>query len=325
MSELADALLEAHVQHVLTRWRGESLPPLIAERVSSLFRWLGDVQLDQVASRAQIMGVIQRYVIELRVSGGITELAGEMSRLVFSSEKSAATRLDQVLTDAEYEEFAGKVLALEDVRRGLIGLVARSEAFGLLRNRLIARALSGLVFQSRGLRAIAGRALPALEQSVASAVSRYLERHQNRPEDAENYLLEMLAPEWLRSIIDDVWVAVAPKPLTDAFSFIGEQDLEDFVALGYEFWLRYRKSDYFRQITEEMVDHFFVKYGQQSLLELIEDMGVTEAMVAQELGVFLVPLVDEAARSGFLEQQIRASLATFYRSPAVEAMLRNKP
>jgi hypothetical protein len=325
VTQLADALLEAHVQHVLAAWHGDAAARTIAERVSSLFAWFGEVKLDQVATRAQVMGLIQRHVIELRASGGITELAGELSQLVFSSRKSAATRLDQVLTDEEYGEFADKVIALEGVRRGLIALVAQSEAFGVFRTRVIARTLSALVFRRAGLRDVTGRLLPALEQRVTGALTRYFERRERAPLAAERELLELVDPEWLRSLIDEIWAALAPKQLSETFAFIGGQDLEDFVVLGYEFWLRYRRSDYFREIMEEMVDHFFAKYGRLSLAELLEDMGVDEPMIARELDTFLVPLLDEAARSGFLEQQIRASLGAFYRSPAVEALLASKP
>jgi hypothetical protein len=325
VTQLAEALLEAHVQHVLAAWRGDAAARAIAERVSSLYRWFGEVKLDQVATRAQVMGLIQRHVIETRVSGGITELAGELSQLVFTSRKSAATRLDQVLTDEEYGEFADKVIALEGVRRRLLAMIAQSEAFGLFKTRAIAHTLSALVFRRAGLRDITGNLLPALEQRVTRLLTRYFERRESAPRETERELLELVDPEWLRSLIDEIWAAVAPKPLTESFSFIGEQDLEDFVVLGYEFWLRYRRSDYFRAIMEEMVGHFFAKYGPLSLAELLEDMGVDEPMLARELETFLVPLLDEAARTGFLEQQIRESLGAFYRSPAAEALLRTKP
>jgi hypothetical protein len=325
MSQLTDALLDAHVQHVLAAWRGDSAARLIAERVSSLWRWFGEVTLDQVATRAQVMGIIRRHVIELGIGAGITELAGEFSQLVFSSRRSAMTRLDQVLTEDDYEEFADKVIALDGVRRGLIAMLARSQAFDLFKTRVLAHSLSALVFRRERLRDVAGDLVPALEERVKRALIRYFGQRESTPGETERELIELIDPESLRSLIDDLWAGLGPRPLTEAFSLIGGQDLEDFVVLGYEFWLRYRKSDYFRQIMEEMVGHFFGKYGRLSLAELLEDMGVTEEMLTRELEVFLVPVLDEAARAGFLEQQIRASLGSFYRSAAAEEILRTKP
>jgi hypothetical protein len=65
----------------------------------------------------------------------------------------------------------------------------------------------------------------------------------------------------------------------------------------------------------------FEKYGEESLAALILDMGVTEEMVASELRTFLGPLLEHAFRTGFLEQQLRALLAPFYRSPEALAVL----
>jgi hypothetical protein len=91
--------------------------------------------------------------------------------------------------------------------------------------------------------------------------------------------------------------------------------------LGYEFWQRYRKTRYFREISRELVDHFFSKYAGDSLLDLLDDVGVTASMVSEELRGFLPPLLERARTTGFLEQRIRAHLERFYRSDAVAALV----
>jgi citrate lyase gamma subunit len=114
-------------------------------------------------------------------------------------------------------------------------------------------------------------------------------------------------------------------PLSQAFELIGEQDLEDFVVLVHEFWLRYRRSDFFRNISREMLDHFFDKYGQEPLASVIEDMGVTEAMVAEELIGLLRPILERAVQSGALERLLRARLQAFYGSAAALSALEVDP
>jgi hypothetical protein len=109
--------------------------------------------------------------------------------------------------------------------------------------------------------------------------------------------------------------------LSELFALIGAQDVEDFVVLVYEFWLRYRKTAFFRRISNEIVDYFFGKYGQVTLLEAIEDMGVSERMVCDEVVGLLRPMIEHAARSGVLEHYIRARLEAFYHSSAAAAAL----
>jgi len=322
MSDLRETLLEAHVQHELSRLQSDALPEQLDVWTRALFEWFEQIKLDDIATPAQVMGVIDRYVIEMRMSGGITELAGEMSHIVFTSDTSAATRLDEVLDDAAYESFAEKVSSLEGLRRELISLVVHSEAFRLVSARLMSRTLSDMLLGLATTAKLSGRLLPALERRVAQSLARLFERQQARTAvRSEQRLLELVDPDCVRSVADEVWTAISPLRLAEVFVFISESDLEDFVALGYEFWLRYRKSSYFRRITEEVLAHFFDKYGQQSVSSLIEDMGVDEQMVAHELKVFLGPLLAEAGRTGFLEQQIRAQLEPFYRSQALSEIL----
>lgn len=330
MHEVLAKLLEAHVAHELSNWHGEHLERTLRERVSALFRWFSTVELEEVVTRAQIGRVIERYVIELRVSGGITELTGEMSRLVYTSRAASDARLDQLLTAEMYEEFADKVLALDGVRRTLIELIAQSSTAQTISARLLARAVLDLVAlgvapvrnvapSSLTLAAnkLASRILPMLESFVALALARHRDRMTPH---SDEHLLE------LRSVVDDVWARVSPMRLSDVFATIQERDVEDFVVLAYEFWLRYRKTEFFRRISTEVIDYFFQKYERATLQALIDDMGVSEEMVAEAVIELLQPLLDHAASSGALESGIRARLESFYGSPEaavqVESVLR---
>lgn len=330
-----DRLLDAHVRHELEQWQGQALAHTISLHVSALFRWFETVQLEQAVTRAQVEGVIARYVIELRVSGGITELTGELSRLVLGSHGTLETRVDGILTPQSYEDFADKIVSLEGVRRELIALVAHSGTFASIHARLLARSLldwlaPNLPLDRGALLAGAAelaeqlgeRLIAPLERRVAGLMREYLARHRERlTQDIEKRLLDVLSPEQLRSLLDELWDGVAGMPLARVFELIGEQDLEDFVVLVHEFWLRYRKSAFFRRISHEMVAHFFDKYGRESLASVIDDMGVTEQMVSQELIGFLRPLLSHAAESGALERALRARLGAFYGSAAARAAL----
>jgi len=335
MSPVLDRLLEAQLQHELRLWQGDAIDHTLSAYVVDLFRWLETLQLEQAVTRAQVDGVIERYVIALRVSGGITELSGELSRLVLSSRSTAETRVDGILTPQSYEEFADKIVSLEGVRRQLIALMAQSSTFASMHARLLARSLLDFVAPNlpldrgpfmTGVSELADqlgeRLVAPLERRVGELLRQYLAQHRERlTQDIEKRLLDVLSPERLRSLLDELWDGVAAMPLSQAFQLIGEQDLEDFVVLVHEFWLRYRKSDFFRRISHEMVEHFFDKYGQESLASVIEDMGVTEQMVAQELIGFLRPLLERAGESGALEQLLRARLSVFYGSAAARAAL----
>lgn len=331
MNDRVSALLTAHIEHELASLSGPAFAELVRARVRATFEWLEDVTLNDAVTREQIVGVIQRYAIDLRVSGGITELAGEMANVVFSSRAATATRVEDVCDPKDYEDFADKIVGLGAVHRELARYVIRSSAFGTLASRVLSRMVLDLFLQSDAgapsrvrelVSRVLGRAVPGFESRAGAALSRYVERHASRlTREGEQHLVEALDPEWVRQMVDEIWDAVSVKPLSEAGSVFSPQDLEDFVVLGYEFWLKFRRTPYFRAITKEVVDRLFEKYGAESLSSMIDDMGITEAMIAEELIVFLGPLLDHARRTGFLERELRAHLEPFYTSPAVEAIL----
>jgi hypothetical protein len=333
VSDLGDTLLGAHIRHELSRLRGDALATLIDERVAAAFAWLDDVRFNQIVTREQIVGVVRRYAIELRVSGGITELTGEMANIVFSSKASYSTRVGDIVAPSSYEEFADKIVALEGLQRELIRYVMQSAAFGTLASRVVSRVVLDLLFRtdeaSRGPRlkalalAFGQKVLPGFQPRVGAVLSRYIERHATRfTRDGEAHLLEAVDREWVRQMADEIWDTISKKPLAEAATVFTNQDLEDFVVMTYEFWLKFRKSPYFLEISTDVIHHLFDKYGDESVASLILDMGVTEKMVAAELRTFLGPLLEHAFRTGFLEREIRAHLEPFYRSEEALAILR---
>lgn len=334
MNDVLERLLQAHVRHQLAQLQGDQLERNIDHAVAQLFAWSQTVTLQDVVTPEQIHGVIARYAIELRVSGGITELAGELSRLVVQSEASATTRVDEILVPASYAEFADKLMALDGVRRTLIEKLAQSVTFSAINTTMMARSLLDVLAPTGRLAAglsafwepLSRAILPELEQRLAELLSQYVERHRAQfTRKVHSRLLQILTPDSVRSLLDEVWDGVAGMRLSEAFAALGEQDLEDFLVLIHEFWLRYRKSRFFREVSEEMVAYFFSKYGHETLALLVDDMGVSHKMVSEELKGFLKPVLQHAARSGALEKALRASLIGFYASGEALAALQGSP
>ncbi|HEY6559248.1 MAG TPA: hypothetical protein VI072_18315 [Polyangiaceae bacterium] len=330
-ASVLEALFDAHVQHDLAALRGDALCAHIETRVAAIFRWLQGVTWNELFTPQQIAGIVERNVIELKVSGGITELAGEMSRAVFSSTVSRKTPVEEIFPSASYDDFADKIMALDALRRELIHKVTQSPAVGKLAGRALARvlldALSGSkvaeLLRASGITSeLEAKFFPHVGQELEERLSRLAEKHAPRLlKDSAQHLVEALDPDLLRDIADEVWDSTATLPLDEVTSGFSAQDLEDFVVLGYEHWLKFRKSAYFRGVSGEVIERLFAKYGQESLASVIADMGVSESMVSRELRAVLVPFVEQAERTGFLEQQIRARLEPFYRSSTAAALL----
>ena len=46
---------------------------------------------------------------------------------------------------------------------------------------------------------------------------------------------------------DEIWEAIADNHLSVYFSALDANDLEDFIVVGYDFWLHFRNTKYFKR------------------------------------------------------------------------------
>jgi hypothetical protein len=328
MDERGERLLDAHVAHELARLRGKNLEQLIDDRVNDLFAWFEHLRLGDAARKEDVIGIAHRYALNLRISGGISELAGEIARLVVRSPENAETCVGDVVSSQSFEEFTEKVASLDDLRGEVISLVARSEAVGVLTARVIAHIVTDLLRRAMAPASIGplGRlldnALPGLERRAADLLGRKLDDYRaGFASQIERHLRVILDGDALHELAEELWLHISRMRLSDALALMGEKDIEDFVVLCFEFWLRLRKAPYIRRMLAESIAFFYEKYGEESVADVISDMGVTAEMIASELKLLLVPLAEQAIASGYLERQLRLHLADFYSSEAVAKAL----
>jgi hypothetical protein len=258
-SEVLERLLEAHVAHELAQLQPERVADLVDRELGALFAWLGEIKLDDIATREQINGLIERYVIDLKISGAFTELAGEMSGLVVSSRLSEQTRVDEVLQPGAFAQFADKLTGLEQLWREVLHLIMQSDAYATLLSSTLQRGVLDALFREADhasrkhlVNGLLAKLRPLIAQRVEPYMSTYLEKIiKQSVRHSEKRLIVALDVEAVRGLVDEVWDEVGPMKLSDAFALMGSHDVEDFVVLGYEFWQRYRKTRYFREISRK--------------------------------------------------------------------------
>jgi hypothetical protein len=331
VDERIRALYEAHVAHELAEAHAEAFDQRIAPLSAQTFEWLSGVQLDELVTREQVMGVIDRFVIDLRISGGITELAGQMSQTVFSSHASADTRVDQLLSYEQYREYADKIESLQDAHREVFRRVAETRSFrALLIRSLTLGAMQLLLPRSAQAADDDAGPLSRLRRYLAlelgdrfeERLTRYFERNAlTVARVTADKAHALLSADVLRSIADELWDTIGGMRLAELYSFLTVSDIEDFVVMSYETWLSFRKTPFFRSTCVQVVDAFFDKYGSESVRALLEDMGVTSAMVVHEVRTLFEPMLGLAARTGLREAQIRQRLARFYQSDLARSLL----
>lgn len=334
-TDIAHALLEQHVKHELSALKGAKLRKFLSTEVHELFACANSVTLNRVTSVDRIMGVIHRTVMEMELDGGIPELAGEMATAVLQAPVQAETRLGDILDREQASGFIEEALELREHRQRIIGeimshpvyqeLVSNVVYHGLVNylyeDNLITKNVPGVGSMMKFGKRMANRAVPGLDETFERRLKVWLsDSLPGLIGRSEEFLNKALSDQEIRDSAMAAWVSLEDHTVADLQAGLGEVQLQEFVVLGYEFWLRFRTTAYFEGCARAVVGHLFAKYGDAPLGELLRDVGVDEKVVMAELESQLVPLVDVLREEGYLEALIRRRLEPFYRSAAVRKL-----
>jgi hypothetical protein len=340
MTDLPDPihqLLEAHVAYELDRFKNDGYKRTIQEEVTAVFEWTKKIKLKDIVTDGQIIGLVKRNVVDLPIAGGVTELAGEMSQKLLASPHNKKTALQDIFPRKQYDDIVDKAVSLESARNTLIRRIVTSSAYSrqiseLLFNGIKEYVLEENIFAKKvpgvsslikaGKYAVNKTMLSSLEKVIEEKIKSYIESNLEQTlRRSEKSLIRYFNEDRLIDTGERIWNAISDRHLSEYFSAIDANDMEDFIIIGNEFWLHFRKTSYFKGIYTELVKYFFKKYGDKELDVILEDVGVTKEMIIGELCEVVAPGIQTALSMGYLEERIRARLSSFYFSPqATEAL-----
>jgi len=339
MNDLIHQLLEAHVDHELNRFKADGYKQTIVEEVSAIFEWVKKIKLKNVMTAEQILGLIKRNVVKLPVAGGVTELTGEMSQKVLASRQNKKTSLEDIFARKQYDDIIDKVGSLTTARNDLIHRLVTSSVYSqqisevlftgikeyMLEENIIAKKVPGVSSLIKVGKFAVNKTMHSLEVAVENKVKSYIESNlENTIRRSEKSLINYFDETRIVDTGEEIWESTAKTKLSEYFSAIDANDMEDFIIIGYDFWLHFRKTRYFKEIYTELVKYFFKKYGDRELDVILEDVGVTREMVIEELIEIIAPGIEKALAMGYIEKRIRARLEDFYLSKKASTIISPK-
>ena len=357
MKDLLTKLFEAHIEHELNAIKNGAYKRIVKEEVSALFRWINHIKLKDIVTQDQIIDLIQQKVVESPVPGGITELTGEMSRKVLTSIHNDNTLFEDIITRKQFDTIMDIGINLKKVRTYLIKKILYSSAYSKLISTIIYIAIKEyLITESKIAQKIPGissildigkhtvnlveslpvvssvitvckesinHALPNFEAEIENRITTYIETTlDSKIKHSENILLELLNEKNLTALTDKIWDLISKNSLSEYYNTINSNDMEDFILIGYDFWLHFRKTTYFENIYKELVSYFFEKYGDNEIDIIIDDVGVNEEMVINDIIQMISPGIETALNTGYLEERIRCRLKSFYFSEKTVSLVK---
>ncbi len=333
---LATTLLDLHLQHELAAFSPAQFIADMEGEIDAFFALLQVSSLKAFVDASDIKAVIKNYAIDLPIHAGITELVGELVAQVFFNEDRPRTPCKALISSAQIEAFVDKALELTALRRKLVGKAIESSVYTSLvaeilysgitqyvyDDNLISKNIPGVSSAMKFGKRMMSKGVPGLENAVAGNLKKYISSNvQYFIGLSESFLTSDTAAAQVKETLLAIWDQMEEVPMIELRELISTTDVQDFIVLGHEFWLKFRKTPYFEQSCHMVVDYLFEKYGDEPLAVLVDDMGVTPAMAKAEIARFAPNLLERLRASGFLEARLRNRLAAFYESAQVQGLL----
>lgn len=332
----ANQLLELHVKHEVASLKGAKLRKFLHQEVNELLDHAGKITLNRIASKKQIMGTIQRVVVDMELDAGIPELAGEMATEVLNAPVQANTILSDIITREQATGFVEEMLELRQQRERVISEIMAHPVYQelvsnvvyqgivnyLYEDNLITKSVPGVGSMMKFGKRMANKAVPGLDETFERRLKAWLsDSLPGLIGRSEQFLQRALSDDEVRDTVMAAWVAVEDCTVDELREGLGDVELQAFVVLGYEFWLQFRKTAYFEGCVQAVVAHLFVKYGDRPLTDLLDDLGVTREVILAEVDAWAIPIIELLQEEGYVEALVRRRLSAFYKSAAARKIL----
>jgi hypothetical protein len=334
-NDIASQLLEAEVAFWLQNLKGKKFQALLADELGHLLERLEHIRLRDAVDETKVKATAQRYAVEMEIGGAIPELFGEIANRIFEFPASRTTKIGEVVSDSIATEFIEKIFEQNGVLDHAVTNIRNSTPFRHFLSDVIFTVLKGYVFEQNNLMkfstvATSTRKVREWLSTKAPDLSEGLEdRVRNLMESGVKSSLEMVDEtldneQYRETAMNSAlafWDVVRQWPLTAYRDYVSEQDLQEFMVLGYEFWLEFRNTEYLKSCIDLGVDFFFEKYGDQSLQDLLDDIGIGHEMITDELDNYIPDLAALMIKEGLAESFLRRNLQRFYSSKKVQTLL----
>jgi hypothetical protein len=335
-SELAERLLEAHVDYVVAELTGDRLAATIAREVDDVLTVAGTLVLADVVDPAQVKRVARRGVDTIGGSALVETMVGEVTDAGYQLAAGEDFRLGEVIDRADVSALVEKVLSLHTLHERLLERTTESPLVATVASRFVSKIIADFVQQNRArAEKVPGMSsLLSLGGNAASRVRSATDRHldqflgdaagkgaQYALRRTNSAILELIRDAPVHEAVLEIWDLHAEEPIGRLREYISSADLRELAQLGHQLIANARTSEYTAHLLDAAIDVFFEQYGQHDLAALLGELGIGRDDVVDDLIAFAPPVLDALQADGVLADQVRKRLAPFYRSPAVATLL----
>jgi hypothetical protein len=330
--DLAERLLDAQIDYLVTELTGDQLPALVAHVVDDVLDIAGNLVLGDVVDPQRVKAAARHVADRAVGSPLVTDLVEQFAEALYGMPASDEHELGSVVDRERVAALVDKLLSMRVLRDRALDRLAESPAVSVVATKFVSKIIADFVAQNRAMaQKVPGMSsLLSLGTSAASVVRNPLDQFLgDAAERSAQYAMrrtnsaarEVFDEAPLREAAMEVWDLHAQEPVGALRAYLEEQDLRELASLISDLVLDARGSAFFGEVLDACVDVVFARYGEWDLASLVREVGIERDELVAHLVALGGPLLDAAERDGQLRQVLRARLAPFFHSPNVAALL----
>lgn len=332
---LAQRLLDAHVAHLLNRLEKDQLPHEVEKLVDQVLGYASKIKLTSIVNKKDITATAKHYAANMDIGPGIPELVAEIAREVYQHKAHDDATLNDVISDQDFDEMLDKFSEMKELRERLIHEAISNPVYSALVSELLYNGISRYINDNPLTNKLPGaKSMLKLGKSMIEkaagpnledGIKKYL-KHNTRIalNESERFLLQQLEEGNLNDNMRRYWDKGKTVSVSRFRKYVREDDVEEFFVIGFEFWKKLRKTQYYANLIEAGVEFFFKKYGKSSLQTILDEMGVDREMILNEAQRYAPKAVAELNKLGIIEDIARSQLGEFYLSDEAKKILGEK-
>lgn len=320
--EVANRLLDGLIDHLLAKLSPAQLDGMIEQELDYALDLATRYTLNDWVSVEQIQVTAQKYAAEMDISGAIPELVGDMVEQFYDHGIQSDRVIGDVVDEAVIMALLDKVLEIPLSRQSmawlgrnpvLLALLAGGAQLGL--KTLLHQGLPPALYDQLHKR-LPARWLGSLEVRLQEWLLKRTEQLLSDP-----YLYRDENLEELRELVLVAWQEFSQRPVAELRELVSSEDIQELFVIGFEYWRELRHTDYFIAMLDSGVTAFFEKYGDTTLMDLLDELGVTRDLMLDDARRFLPPVMEKLRAEGLLEAWLRRHLAGYFERPETLELL----
>jgi hypothetical protein len=330
-SPLSDpqAMLAAHVQFELDRWRGDAGAESLSTEVRAWWAWASALPLRDVLDEGAATAAAQRVLCDQPVTDELYDHLVAAVRRIHAQIADDATRVDELVDAGDFERLAAAVGEMTEVRTAIIEQITTSEVYSRLISHVLYNGIKSYVTSENlvtkrvpgasSLMKLGSSALGSAAPGLGKGIDRQLGGFVNANiaetmRDSQEYLQNALTPELIVDVAREVYGGAGSTKLSDIAELVPPQTVENLLAAAVDAMIHARSSDSFRELVRGTVAEFYDGNGSRPVGELIGDLGISRDGIMDAVLEVVAPVLQRAVDDGFLETRVRERLAAFYDS-----------